>query len=485
MTAPRALPAWTLTAALVAGADGAAQPAAGAARETVRLTLAEAVDRARAHSPRLEELRALQQAADAERRGARAERLPQVELRASYARRSEVPELTLALPGRPPQTVFPNLPNEYRTQAALALPVYTSGRIAAQVAAAEHQLRAAERDVEAGLGDLLLETVTAYWSLVAARESERVLSESLAAFEADLKQVRDRQAVGVAARSDVLNVQVERDRAELSRLEAHNEAEAANVNLLRLLGLGAGVAIEPTEPVTAPAPPGEDVEALVAAALERRPEIAGLRARAAAAEAGIKAARAASGPQATVSAGYDYARPNPRVLPLSDAWDRTWSVGVSVSLLAFDGGRTGAAAAAARARAEAARHRLGDLERRVRLEVTARSLDLSTRRAALEVAERSLEAARENVRVSQDRYREGLIPVAELLDAQTRLLRSGLDRTASATLLQQARASLDRAVGVRGATGVRGAEEPVRFGPAGPPARGDGARGPTAPRESN
>jgi outer membrane protein TolC len=83
----------------------------------------------------------------------------------------------------------------------------------------------------------------------------------------------------------------------------------------------------------------------------------------------------------------------------------------------------------------------------VRVEVTARALDLSTRRAAVAVAERNREAALENVRVAQDRYREGLIPSSELLDAESRLLQAGLDRTRAAAQLQQARADLDRAVG--------------------------------------
>jgi outer membrane protein len=430
-------------AALAAAARRApAQPPA----DPLRLTLAEAVDRARQNSPRIEELRALRSAAEAAQRGARAERLPQVELAASYTRRSNVPELVLAFPGQTPQTVFPNLPNDYRTGVSVALPLYTGGRASARISAAEHELRAAGLDVDAGMSELVLETVTAYWSLVTARENERVLAQSIAAFEADLKQVRDRQEVGLAARSDVLNVQVERDRAELARLQAANDLQVASADLVRLLGLPAGAAIEPTEAWAAPGPE-EEVEALVAQALEERPEISGLRSRAAAAEADITAARSAGLPQASLHAGYDYARPNPRILPLTDSWDGTWNVGVSVSFRAFDGGRTSAATAGARARAEAVRRRLVDLERRVRLDVTARVFDLATRRAALEVAERNLEAARENVRVSQDRYHEGLIPVAELLDAESRLLRAGLDRTTLATLLQQARANLDRAVG--------------------------------------
>lgn len=417
------------------------------APEHLRLSLAEAVERARLNSPRLDELRSLQQAADAALRGAKAGRLPQVEVLASYTRNSNVPELTLALPGAPPQTVFPNIPNDYRARAGLAVPLYTSGRVSGQIAAAGHDRDAAAKEVDAGMGDVVLETVTAYWNLVNARETERVLAESIVSFEADLKQVRDRFDVGMAARNDILNVQVERDRAELSRLEAGTSAAVANLNLIRLLGLAPGAAIEPSEPVTSPVPPSEDVEELVARATLGRPELAALRSRAAAAEASIRIARSANRPQANVVAGYDYARPNTRILPLTDTWNDTWSVGVSLSLLAFDGGRTSAATAEARARADAARHELELRERIIRLEVAARSFDLSNRRAGLAVAERNLEAARENVRVSQDRYREGLIPSSELLDAETRLLQSGLDRTTSATELQQARADLDRAVG--------------------------------------
>ncbi len=120
---------------------------------------------------------------------------------------------------------------------------------------------------------------------------------------------------------------------------------------------------------------------------------------------------------------------------------------MSVSVTAFDGGRTSAAAAQARAQAEALRHQLEDLGRRIRLDVESRVLDLGANRATVELAERNLEAAGENVRVAHDRYREGLIPSSELLDAEAAELRAGLDRTAAASALQVAVANLSRAVG--------------------------------------
>ena len=420
---------------------------ADAGAETVRLTLAEAVERARASSPRLGQLAALQTAADAGLQGARAGRLPVLDLAASYTRNSSVPELTLALPGTDPRTIFPNIPDNYRTRAGLNLPIYTGGRVEGAIRAADHNREAAGRDLEAGVKDLVLEASSAYWQLVTARESARVLAEAVAAFEAHLKQTKDRQQLGMAARNEVLLVQVERDRAELSRLAADGAAQVANANLVRLADLPPDSQVEPIEPLAAPAEPRPDLEALVKEALDGRPEAAALRSRAAAAQATVKVARSATLPQASLSAGYDYARPNGRILPPVEEWKGSWSVGVSLSITAFDGGRTSAAAAQARAQAEAVRRQLEDLERRIRLEVTSRVLDLGTSRATVEVAERNLEAAEENLRVSRDRYHEGLIASFELLDAETALLHAGLDRTTAATQLRLAQASLRRAVG--------------------------------------
>jgi outer membrane protein len=430
----------------------AAFPLAGsfAQDSPVRLTLDQALERARASSPRLESLSALEQAAEAAQRGAQAERLPLVDLSAGYTRNSGVDEFRLTLPGVGTRTLFPNLPNNYRLHAGAALPLYTGGRVEGAIATAGHQREAAAQDRSGALNDLLLETRTAYWSLVTARESARVLEEAVASYEGHLKDARNRFDVGIAASNEVLSVQVERDRAELARLQAENMAGVANENLARLVGLPLGTRIEPVEPLSvppAPAAPANDTEALMAAALEARPELRALAARAQAARTAVEIQRAAGRPQANLAVGYDYANPNPRIFPQTDSFRGTWSAGVTVSLRAFDGGRVAAAAAQAAAQADALDRQLDDLKSRLRLEVTSRALDLRTAQAALAVAARSLEAARENVRVARDRYQEGVVPSSELLDAETALLRAGLDQTSAATQVRIALANLDRAVG--------------------------------------
>jgi outer membrane protein TolC len=373
--------------------------------------------------------------------------MPQLDLLAGYARISEVPVLKVGVPGINEQVIFPNIPNTWRTRAQASLPLYTGGRVGARIEQAGHAHAAARHDVEGGDDALVLETTASYWSFVTAREAERVLREAVRSFEAHLKDANNRLELGLAARNETLAVQVERDRSELRRLEAENSAQLASADLRRLTGLGEAEEIEAVDELsTATAEETEGLATLVAEALAARPELGALRSRLLASEAVERIARSAARPQASLRGSYDLARPNNRILPLVDEWNDTWSVGVDVTLT-WDGGRTGAAAAEARSQAEALRHQVEDTERGVRLEVESRRLDLRRSVAAQAVAERNLEAARENERVTRDRYREGVALSVELLDAESALLGAGLDLARAAADARLARARLDRALG--------------------------------------
>jgi outer membrane protein TolC len=424
--------------------------AAQEAPRTLRLTVEEARRRALAGAPSVEVARALERAAQADVDAARAGRLPQVDLGASYTRQSDVPELILALPGQAPRTIFPNIPDNYRSRLGGAMPLYTGGRLGALARAAESDAIAAGHDVAAAGNDLALETTSAYWALVTARQSERVLAESLAAYEAHLKDARERFEVGLVARNEVLAVQVERDRAELARVRASNDAAVAEANLKRLVGAAAGEHVEPAddlaEPAEATAGAGA-AEALVQEALTRRPERLALQQRIAAGESRVKAEKAAALPQVNVSGGLDYANPNRRILPPSAEWKDSWDLSLNLSWSVFDGGRRAAAMRKASARTDALRQQAEDVDRRIRLEVTRRRLEVDAARQAVEVAVRNLEAARENSRVASERHRAGVLSSAERLDAEVLLLGAGLDRTEALARLRTARAALDRAVG--------------------------------------
>jgi outer membrane protein TolC len=429
-----------------------AAPAQDVAAPT-RLTLDAAVERARAASPRLARLAALEDAARAQAKGVHAERWPQIELGAGYTYRSDVPELTIVAPtGDPaqpvePVVVFPNIQDNWRLQAGVVLPLWTGGRIGGQIEAAEHEHAAAGQDVRVGEADLAVETKTAYWALVTSRERSRVLRDAIRSYDAHLEDTRNRQQFGLAARNEVLAVQVERDRAELDQLRADAAADRAQANLHRLLDLPPSAAIETVEPLAAPALPPAEVDDLVAEAQATLADRHALVARVAAAEAFSEAERGTRRPQVAMTGRYSLANPNRDIVPPTADWTDTWDLGVGVAWNVLDGGRRAAAAARAVAQADAAREELRGLDRLIRLEITERVLELRTAAASLAVAERSVESAAEGRRVAGDRYREGLVPSAERLDAEVAHERAVLARTEALAALRLAAARLDRAVG--------------------------------------
>ena len=470
------------TAATVHAVDRAA------ASDTLRLALSDAIVLALESSSRLAAVEAMERGTDAAARGARAAARPLVELSAGYTRYSDVPEFVLTLPGGRQQSIAPNIPDGWRTRASVSVPLFTGGRIASAAKAAGCESDAAGSDLVAARADLILETTTAYWNLCLQTESASVLEEALAAYESHLVDAHHRAEVGLAARSEVLAVEVERDRAELGRVQADGAAAVAEENLRRLLGVGERVVIVATDrpedgqtrvhlggdrgrsanriekidvergdsassqgPGAAVGlPPPVDAAALlslIATALASRPERAALASRVVAADARVRTEQGARWPQLAAVAGYDYANPNRRITPAQAEWKETWDASVNLSLPLFDSGRIAAAAARARAQAEALRQQAIDLDQRIRFDVTLRVIERRTAEEALTVSERGVASAQENEKVTRDRYREGVASSSDLLDAEVKSLRAALDRTDAHARLLLAQANLDRAVG--------------------------------------
>ena len=222
----------------------------------------------------------------------------------------------------------------------------------------------------------------------------------------------------------------------------------AAANLLRIIGLPSDTRLDlDPAPLASPSSGPGEADALARRAAAGRPELEAVRARIRAMEATVKVSQSASRPQVGLQAGYDFANPNPRILPLSGTWNDTWSIGLSLNWKVLDGGRSSASAAQSQAQADALRAQLSDLESRIHLDVLTRRLELDSAIAGKAVAQRGIEAARDAVRVAKDRYQEGVLSSSELLDAETRLLRAQLDATQNEVQIQVALAALTRAVG--------------------------------------
>ena len=417
----------------------------------IPLTLEQAITQGLANSHRLADLQGRYDAAAATEAARQAAQMPVVAAQGGYTRTNHVEEFTIVQPGQPRSVIYPDVPDNYRARLDLQWPIYTAGRLDALERAARAERNATGADLDAARSDLRLEITRAFWALVTAGETERVLERSLAAIDSHVRDLRNRLEQGLIPPNEVLTAESRQANERLLAIEAASARGVAEADLRRLIGADGTGPIQPQAVLDAPGAPAPDsaglLPGLINAARSQRVERKAFENRVEAAEARIDAAAAAALPQLNVAGGFDYARPNPRIFPREDEWHDSWDISLNVNWSLWDGGRNRAERAEAAATASSARARAADFDRQLAFEVTQRRLDLDSSRAAIAVANAGLRAAVEARRVVSDRYDAGVATNTEVLDAQTDVLQAELALTRALANVRLAEARLARALG--------------------------------------
>jgi outer membrane protein TolC len=98
-----------------------------------------------------------------------------------------------------------------------------------------------------------------------------------------------------------------------------------------------------------------------------------------------------------------------------------WAFGVGVTVPVFDGFRLSASRRSAQSRQRSQEARLHHLELQISAELRLAAQDATSRHAQVAVAEKGLGLAREELRLAQQRYQQGVADNREVVEAQNRL----------------------------------------------------------------
>jgi outer membrane protein TolC len=435
--------------ARLAGVLAAAVLTLPAAAETLRLDAATAVQLAI-------EASALVDAADARIAGSEAAvaaadgaRLPVVQASAKVAQRNPVPELSAPLggPGATPVVIFPNIETTYSAALGVAQPLYAGGAITAGREASRLDLDATTADRRRTLADLRLAARLGYWRAVATAaevDAARAREHRAERLLGDAEALR---AAGMAVDADVLAARARLAAARVAVIRAATGVRDSEARLRSLLALSAGTVVELADARTAAVPPPPAPLGELTGAAASRPELVALDARISGLQARERALAAARRPSVSLAGEWDLARPNPRFMPLEDAWDDSWSVGVVANWILFDGHRTRSEGAVVRSERDALIAQRAEADRQIVLEVETARLDLAAALEAVPAADDSHAAAAARELASRERYDAGLAPIQEVLDAQSDLADAELEQIRIRTSAWISAAALDRACG--------------------------------------
>jgi len=368
-------------------------------------------------------------------------------VQASYARTQEGVSTSIPISGGPGGeviTIPAPAPNIYDARLVLQYPLYSGGRVEAQIAMAEANLKGAEATFERIRQQIIFTIRQAYYQLLLAQAGLDSANHSVTQAAENLRVARARVASGVSPKFDEVQADVALATARQAQVRARNGLAQGMQALNGLLNLPLQTPLTPTNPfiVSVVETP---LDRLVSQALETRPELAEVRARQAAAQAGIQLAESGARLNLGLSGAFDYSNtsgfgPGPQL-------SSTWSVALAATLNVSDGGLT-------KDRVDEARQRLEQLKAAevqqrqvIELDVRQSYLNLQSAREELTGADALQAQAAEALRIANVRFAAGVGTSLEVLSAQAAASQAEVAKAQAFFTYNVARAALVRAVG--------------------------------------
>jgi len=402
---------------LLAGALLAVAPAAPQA-----LDLGRAVALALERNPALLAVEELRGQVAGGIREARADAFPQIALVSAWGQsRSPAflnsPDFGEFLDQLPPGSFEPSTQELYRTVLEVSQPIWNFGKVGAAVELAKIVADAADAQIATARLDTALAAAEAYYGVLSSREGLATIEAEREYRRDDLARVENLLEIGEATELEHLRARAAFAEVEPEVARRQGQVEVAETRFRQVLALPAG---QPVELEAAgrelPAAPVDD--ALIAAALERRPELRDLERQESVYVKRQKITRADGLPAIDLNGTWGR---EVRLLdnfgdPLYDAW----SVSIGMRWEMFDGGRRKGQIAQFESQRQQLALQRADLESRIRLESREALTAYRTALARAAAAEFAAATAREAVRVARESYEQGVATQTDLLDAQSR-----------------------------------------------------------------
>lgn len=306
--------------------------------------------------------------------------------------------------------------------ANVSVPIFAGGKIRYGLESAKYLRQAALLNIENDTQAVITNTVEAYTNLYKANEVVRVISENL-------NQSKFRDSVlmrlennGLLARNDRLKAQLQTSNIELSLLDAESNRKIANLNMDLMLGLPVAAQI-----VTDSSGFGLDgslqtISSLEQISLTNRRDLLALQQQENAAETGIKLAHADYYPTLGLTAGYA-ALSIPKALAVSNALNIGVGVKYSLSSLWKTKPKINEANAHYRELAE----REAQLKDAITLQVNNSFEKFVLQQKKIAVFEKAVLQAKENARITKNKFDNQLVNTTDLLDANVLLLQSEIN----------------------------------------------------------
>ncbi len=330
-------------------------------------------------------------------------------------------------------------PNTWNAGLSFNWLLFTGGRIRSEVRASQSVRDIARSTISSSEAQVRLDVTQAYFDAQLASELVAISEATLAASEETLRLTELREEAGAQAEFDVLQARVSRDNQRPELIRRRSQRDLALDRLRTLLDL------PPSEPLvlTTPVSAASQRPVTTTADIVNRIPVQQASQRVVAARHQLAAARAQRMPSISATSQYGLVAYSENLLPSLSAFRDNWTVGATLQVPIYTGGRIAADIDAARAD-------LAEAEAQLQLTIEAAQLDteraLADLRAAREIWEATTSTVQEAQRgyeIATLRYREGVSIQLEIESARLQLAQARVNRAQAARDLWVAQTRVD------------------------------------------
>jgi outer membrane protein len=336
--------------------------------------------------------------------------------------------------------------NRFGQGVTLSQLVTDLGRTPNLVASSRLNAQASEQNLRATRYSVLLEVNRDYYNALHAQALVRVAEQTVAARQLLFDQVNSLAKNNLKSQLDVSFADVNVSEAKLLLIRAQNSVQEAFAELSRALGSDQVVNYQLVDEPLPPSPPAK-VDGLIAQAVTRRPELAGLRYSREAAYKFAEAEKDLAHPTVSLVgvAGYIPYIAQLTSQPIPSGYG---GAAVNVQVPVFNGHLFSARREAARYRAVEADQNLRNEQERIARDVRVAWADSMTAFQRIDVTAQFLRQASLALDLAQGRYQLGLSSIVELMQGQLNLTQAELENLSAKYDYQRQYAVLQYALGL-------------------------------------
>ncbi|OGU63783.1 MAG: hypothetical protein A2W30_03345 [Ignavibacteria bacterium RBG_16_36_9] len=295
----------------------------------------------------------------------------------------------------------------------------------ATLSQSQNDLESAQLTLERIKQDIVFQTMSLYYDIVYTEQLLKVKEDDLKWNEKNLETIKERNRLGAATLADVYQQEVAKGNAELELIRTENQLETAKKDLLFYLGIDVLEEYTFADTLTSTEDEilntdllkdYENITDLVAQALEQRYDYKSALLNFKSSEDGVSIAQSGHWPSLSASGSYSLYTDNLSNLDQSNSL----GFGLSLNFPLFLGWSVSNQVQLAEVRSKISEIEVNDLERDIKRQIKTNFLNLQAAQKGLVVSEKNISAARENLKIEEEKYALGSGKLLDVLIVNSR-----------------------------------------------------------------